>query len=292
MIGGVNRDELADFLRRARERLQPEEVGLPHGARRRTPGLRREEVAQLAGVSSDYVMRLEQRRSAQPSTQLLAALARALRLSGDERDHLFVLAGHRPPAGPRGGHVEPGLLHLLDSLVDTPAQVVDELGTLLAQNRMAETLFGEVCTVTGDRRNVVWRWFTEPAVRAPHPPEECQRLSRVHVADLRAALARRRQAGGRDAEGEALLARLRRDSPEFAALWEEHEVAVRRESRMRVHHPTVGLLELDSVVLRTTAEDQRLLLFTPAPGTGTAGRLGLLRVVGPEDFTHLDPSGR
>jgi transcriptional regulator with XRE-family HTH domain len=292
MIGGVNRDELAGFLRRARERLQPEEVGLPHGARRRTPGLRREEVAQLAGVSSDYVMRLEQRRSAQPSTQLLAALARALRLSGDERDHLFVLAGHRPPAGPRGGHVEPGLLHLLDSLVDTPAQVVDELGTLLAQNRMAETLFGEVCTVTGDRRNVVWRWFTEPAVRAPHPPEECQRLSRVHVADLRAALARRRQAGGRDAEGEALLARLRRDSPEFAALWEEHEVAVRRESRMRVHHPTVGLLELDSVVLRTTAEDQRLLLFTPAPGTGTAGRLGLLRVVGPEDFTHLDPSGR
>jgi transcriptional regulator with XRE-family HTH domain len=288
----VNRDELAGFLRRARERLQPEEVGLPHGARRRTPGLRREEVAQLAGVSSDYVMRLEQRRSAQPSTQLLAALARALRLSGDERDHLFVLAGHRPPAGPRGGHVEPGLLHLLDSLVDTPAQVVDELGTLLAQNRMAETLFGEVCTVTGDRRNVVWRWFTEPAVRAPHPPEECQRLSRVHVADLRAALARRRQAGGRDAEGEALLARLRRDSPEFAALWEEHEVAVRRESRMRVHHPTVGLLELDSVVLRTTAEDQRLLLFTPAPGTGTAGRLGLLRVVGPEDFTHLDPSGR
>jgi transcriptional regulator with XRE-family HTH domain len=292
MIGGVNRDELAGLLRRARERLQPEEVGLPHGARRRTPGLRREEVAQLAGVSSDYVMRLEQRRSAQPSTQLLAALARALRLSGDERDHLFVLAGHRPPAGPRGGHVEPGLLHLLDSLVDTPAQVVDELGTLLAQNRMAETLFGEVCTVTGDRRNVVWRWFTEPAVRAPHPPEECQRLSRVHVADLRAALARRRQAGGRDAEGEALLARLRRDSPEFAALWEEHEVAVRRESRMRVHHPTVGLLELDSVVLRTTAEDQRLLLFTPAPGTGTAGRLGLLRVVGPEDFTHLDPSGR
>ncbi|MFC5946888.1 helix-turn-helix transcriptional regulator [Pseudonocardia lutea] len=288
----MNRDELAGLLRRARERLQPEEVGLPHGARRRTPGLRREEVAQLAGVSSDYVMRLEQRRSAQPSTQLLAALARALRLSGDERDHLFVLAGHRPPAGPRGGHVEPGLLHLLDSLVDTPAQLVDELGTLLAQNRMAETLFGEVCTVTGDRRNVVWRWFTEPAVRAPHPPEECQRLSRVHVADLRAALARRRQAGGRDAEGEALLARLRRDSPEFAALWEEHEVAVRRESRMRVHHPTVGLLELDSVVLRTTAEDQRLLLFTPAPGTGTAGRLGLLRVVGPEDFTHLDPSGR
>ncbi|MEU7814887.1 helix-turn-helix domain-containing protein [Pseudonocardia sp. NPDC049154] len=285
----MHRTELADFLRRARERLSPEEVGLPRGVRRRTPGLRREEVAQLAGVSGDYVMRLEQRRSAQPSTQLLAALARALRLTKDERDHLFLLAGHRPPAGPRGGgHVEPGVLHLLDTLVDTPAQVVDEIGTLLAQNRMAETLFGEVCTVSGDRRNVVLRWFTDPAVRAPHPPEERERLSRVHVADLRAALARRRQ-GGRDREGEALVARLRRDSPEFAALWEEHEVAVRRESRMRVHHPAVGLLELDSVVLRTTAEDQHLLLFTPAPGTGTAGRLGLLRVVGPEQFT---PSAR
>jgi hypothetical protein len=127
-------------------------------------------------------------------------------------------------------------------------------------------------------------------VRAPHPPEERERLSRVHVADLRAALARRRQAAGRDPEGEALVAGLRSDSPEFAALWKEHEVAVRRETRMRVLHPAVGLLELDSVVLRTTAEDQRLLLFTPAPGTGTSGRLGLLRVVGPEQFAPLDRS--
>jgi transcriptional regulator with XRE-family HTH domain len=134
-------------------------------------------VAQVAGVSSDYVMRLEQRRSSQPSTQLLAALARALRLTKDERDHLFLLAGNRPPAGSRaGGHVEPGLLHLLGTLVDTPAQVVDELGTLLARNRMAETLFGEVCTVSGDGRNVVRRWFTDAAVRASHPPEERERL--------------------------------------------------------------------------------------------------------------------
>src|SRR5690349_13427458 len=104
----MNRRDLADFLRRSRERLRPRDVGLAEGPRRRTPGLRREEVSQLAGMSADYYMRLEQARSPQPSTQLLAALARALRLTADERDHLYVLAGHRPPAGPfAGAHVRP-----------------------------------------------------------------------------------------------------------------------------------------------------------------------------------------
>src|SRR5437667_10226976 len=105
----MNRRELADFLRRVRERLRPQEVGLPSGPRRRTPGLRREELSQLAGMSADYLMRLEQARSPQPSAQLLAALARALRLTEDERDHLYLLAGHRPPEGrPAGNHVRPG----------------------------------------------------------------------------------------------------------------------------------------------------------------------------------------
>jgi transcriptional regulator with XRE-family HTH domain len=283
----VNRTELAGFLRHVRERLRPSDVGLPEKGRtaRRTPGLRREEVATLAGVSTDYVMRLEQSRSTQPSEQVLAALARALRLSRDERDHLYVLAGVRPPAGPRGGgYVDPGVLHLLDSLRDTPAQVLDELGNLLAQNRMAEYLFGEVCTVDGEQRNVVWRWFTEPAVRSAHPPLEQDRLSRLHVADLRAELTRRRSDGA-DPVGDALRDRLRAASPEFAALWDEREVAVRRETRMRVQHPVVGPLELDGVVLRSAAEDQRVLLFTPAPGTGTADRLALMRVVGPSAFT-------
>lgn len=281
----VNRDELAEFLRHARERLLPQDVGLSTGVRRRTPGLRREEVAQLAGVSSDYVMRLEQRRSSQPSTQVLASLGRALRLTRDERDHLFVLAGHQPPAGPRaGGHIEPGILHLIHNLEDTPAQVLDDLGNLLAQNRMAEMLFGLVCTITGDRRNVVWRWFTDPQVRSAHSPEEQDRIGRSHVADLRAVLARRRQTTSSDPQAEALVARLRSASTEFCGLWDEHEVAVRRQSRMRVLHPQVGLLELDSIVLRGTTDDHRVLLFTPAPGTGTAGRLSLLRVVGAETF--------
>jgi transcriptional regulator with XRE-family HTH domain len=279
----MDRTELADFLRRSRERLRPHDVGLPDVGLRRTPGLRREELAQLAGVSADYCMRLEQRRSSQPSTQVLAALARALRLTEDERDHLYILAGYQPPAGPMAGqHVRPGLMHLLDELTGTPAQILTDLGELLAQNLLAQLVFGAVCTIRGSRRNVVWRWFTEPAVRAAHPENEREEQSRVHVADLRAAVARR---GPADPAATALVRELRAASPEFADLWELHEVAVRRRSRMRVQHPGVGILEFDSEILLTPAEDQHLLIFTPPPGGDTAEKLALLRVTGHQDLS-------
>ncbi|SNT55591.1 Helix-turn-helix domain-containing protein [Actinomadura meyerae] len=275
----MNRRDLADFLRRSRERLRPRDVGLAEGPRRRTPGLRREEVSQLAGMSADYYMRLEQARSPQPSAQLLGALARALRLTADERDHLYVLAGHRPPAGPfAGDHVRPGLLYLLDRLTETPAQILGDLGDLLAQNALAEALFGCVCTVKGSDRNIVWRWFTDPFVREAYPPEERDRYSRLHVADLRAAVARR----GSDEAARALVRRLREASGEFAELWDLHEVAVRRTSRMRVVHPQVGPIEFDAEVLLTPAEDQRLVAYTPPPGSSTPDALALLRVIGPE----------
>ncbi|MEV6523233.1 helix-turn-helix transcriptional regulator [Longispora sp. NPDC051575] len=277
----MDRPELADFLRRSRERLRPQEVGLSAGPRRRTPGLRREEVSLLAGMSADYYVRLEQARSTQPSTQLVAALARALRLDDDERDHLYLLTGHRPPAGrPAGEHVRPGLLHLLDQLTGSPAQILGDLGDLLAQNPMSEALFGTVCTVSPHGRNIVWRWFTDPLVRAAYPAEEHDHYSRLHVADLRAAAGRR----GNDAASATLVRRLRAASPEFAELWELHEVGVRRSSRMRVLHPTVGLIELDFEVLLTPSEDQRLLVFTAPPGTGNGALLELLRVVGREEF--------
>ncbi len=274
----MNRDELADFLRRSRARLRPSEVGLADGPRRRTPGLRREEVSRLADMSADYYMRLEQARSPQPSAQILASLARALRLTRDERDHLYLLAGQRPPAsGCAGDRVRPGLLHLLDQLKETPAQILGDLGDLLAQNAMAEALFGCVCTVDPPGRNIVWRWFTDPAQRAAHPPDEQDRYSRVHVADLRAAVTRR----SGDPAALDLVARLRTASAEFADLWELHEVAVRRDSRMRVIHPEIGLIELDCETLLTPADDQRLLVFTPPRGTRSAAHLELLRVVGP-----------
>ncbi|WP_344015866.1 helix-turn-helix transcriptional regulator [Pseudonocardia xinjiangensis] len=278
----MNRRELADFLRRRREALRPADVGLTAGSRRRTPGLRREEVAQLAGVSADYCMRLEQQRSSQPSTQVVAALARALRLTDDERDHLYVLAGHQAPTGRLAGdHVRPGLMHLLDALPATPAQILGDLGDLLAQNEMARYLFGEVCSEREESRNVVVRWFTDPRVRAAHPQDEHEYLSRVHVADLRAAVARR----GGDAGAAGLVRRLRAASAEFATLWDRHEVAVRRRSRMRVLHPQIGLIELDSETLLTPAEDQRVLVFTPPPGSDTAEKLSLLRVIGDQDLT-------
>jgi transcriptional regulator with XRE-family HTH domain len=285
MIAPMDRTELAHFLRRSRERLRPDEVGLPSGPRRRTPGLRREEVAMLAGMSTDYLMRLEQARSPQPSTQLLGALARALRLDDDERDHLYVLAGHRPPAGRLAGyHVRPGLLFLLDQLKTVPAQILSDLGDVLAQNAMAEALFGSVCAVrTHDHEqdhNIVWRWFNDPRLRAAYPADEHDYHSHMQVADLRAAVARR----GNDATATALVDRLRAGSAEFAALWDLHEVAVRRRSRFKVQHPTIGLIELDSETLLTPAEDQRLLMYTAPPGTPNTDYLELLRVVGHETF--------
>ncbi|MET3426832.1 hypothetical protein BJ973_006044 [Actinoplanes tereljensis] len=281
----MDRRDLADFIRRSRHRLRPQEVGLPAGPRRRTAGLRREEVAMLAGMSADYLMRLEQARSPQPSTQILQALAHALRLDQDERDHLYLLAGHRPPAGALAGrHVSPGLLHLLDKLTSVPAQVLSDLGDMLAQNSLAETLFGDICPVGPHDHeldhNIVWRWFHDPRLRAAFPADEHDEWSRRHVADLRAAVTRR----GSDPAATALVARLRASCPEFAEVWDRHEVAVRRTSRLRLQHPAVGPLEFDSEILATPADDQRLVLLTAVPGTSTSENLELLRVVGRESF--------
>lgn len=277
----IDREALADFLRRSRDRVRPQDAGLPVGPRRRTPGLRREEVAQLAGMSADYYIRLEQARGPQPSPEMLAALARALRLSDDERDHLHLLAGRRPPLGRPENHVSPGLLHLLDQMRGTPVQVLGDLGDVLAQNAMAEALLGGVCMVSEHGRNVVWRWFADPAQRAAYPPEEHDYYSRLHVADLRAAVGRR--AG--DPAATRLVERLLGLGEEFAALWELHEVSVRRASRMRVLHPLIGPVELDCQVLLAPEGDQRVVLYTSPVGSDTAERLALLKVVGTGQFT-------
>ncbi|MFF2555400.1 helix-turn-helix transcriptional regulator [Nocardia sp. NPDC058058] len=275
----MDRVKLAEFLRRSRERLRPEQVDLAAGSRRRTPGLRREELAQLAGVSADYVMRLEQGRSSQPSPQVLAALARALRLSEDERDHLYLLAGQRPPAAALAGdRVRPALLYLLDRLGDTPAQLITDLGDLLAQNALADALFGCVCEIAEPDRNIVWRWFTDPHMRALYPAADHEQLGRELVADLRAAAAHR----GHDHPSTALIERLEAASDEFATQWHRHEVAHRRGHRVRVLHPAVGPIEFDFEILHTRATDQLLRLFTPTPDSASIEALGRLRVEGPK----------
>jgi transcriptional regulator with XRE-family HTH domain len=276
----MERDQLADFLRRRREAIRPAEVGIADGPRRRTAGLRREEVAMLAGMSVDYVVRLEQGRSSQPSTQLLGALARALRLSDDERDHLFYLAGHQPPPVDDVARLaRAGLVRMLDLLGDTPAMVLSDLGEVLAQNRTSLLLTGSHTGFSGDRRYVVYRWFTDPAMRAVCPIEEQGHYSRQLVADLRATAGRR--AGDPLVAG--LVERLQAASADFRRLWDEHEVAVRRADRKTILHPRVGGLVMDCETLVTPDQRQQLLVLTPADAE-TRERLDLLRVLGIEEF--------
>ncbi|GAB3981869.1 helix-turn-helix transcriptional regulator [Actinoallomurus acanthiterrae] len=280
-MGPVQRDQLADFLRRRREAIRPAEVGIADGPRRRTAGLRREEVAMLAGMSVDYVVRLEQGRSSQPSTQLLGALARALRLSDDERDHLFHLAGHRPPPADGVARLaRAGLMRMLDLLGDTPAMVLSDLGEILAQNRAAALLTGDHTGLSGDRRYAVYRWFTDSAVRAVAPVEEQEYHARRLVADLRAATGRR----SGDPTIAGLIERLQAASADFRRLWAEHEVAVRRADRKTLLHPRVGRLLMDCETLVTPDQNQQLVVLTPADAE-TRERLELLRVLGIEDFS-------
>jgi transcriptional regulator with XRE-family HTH domain len=276
----MQRDQLADFLRRRREAIRPAEVGITDGPRRRTTGLRREEVAMLAGMSVDYVVRLEQGRSSQPSTQLLGALARALRLSDDERDHLFHLAGHQPP--PADGVAQlarAGLIRMLDLLGDTPAMVLSDLGETLAQNRASVLLAGDHTGFSGDRRYVAYRWFADPAARNVGLPEDQEHHSRRLVADLRAAVGRR----SRDPAVAELIDRLQAVSADFRRLWAEHEVAVRRADRKTFRHARVGHLLMDCETLVTPDQRQQLLVLTPADAE-TRERLELLRVLGSQEF--------
>ncbi|WP_406275265.1 helix-turn-helix transcriptional regulator [Actinacidiphila glaucinigra] len=280
----MNRAQLADFLRRSRARLAPSDVGLAVGSRRRTPGLRREEVAQLAGMSGDYYTRLEQARGPRPSRQILGSLARALRLTEDERDHLFHLAGEEPPRDARDaagtGHVRPGLLLVLDRLDDVPAQVVSDAGDVLAQNAMAAALVGDAASRPPRERNIVRRFFLDPAARRLFPPGDRPEHARRHVAHLRAVLAARPE----DARAAALVGELRCRSMEFATLWDQHEVAVRRADVKRFLHPVVGPLELECEVLLSAEQGQRLIVYTARPGSESYERLRLLRVVGLQDL--------
>ena len=176
----MDRARLADFLRTRREALQPEDVGLPRGRRRRTGGLRREEVAALSDMSIDYYSRLEQQRGPHPSEQMLASIARGLRLSLDERDHLFRLAGYATPHRVlRGDHVNPGMMRIFDRLEDTPAQVVNFLGETLKQTRLRSALLGDESVHTGLARSLHYRWFTDPATRLIHPEDDHPTHSRL-----------------------------------------------------------------------------------------------------------------
>jgi transcriptional regulator with XRE-family HTH domain len=277
----MDRAELAAFLRRRREELRPEDVGVPVGARRRAPGLRREEVASLAAMSTDYYTRLEQQRGPQPSEQMLAALARALRLSGDERDYLFLVAGRNAPSPQvTGTHVAPALQRVLDRLNDTPALILSNLGEILAQNRFAEALYGDSSRFTGLARSGIYRWFTDPGERLIYPEHDRDRQSRAQVANLRAAYA---AMGAKSRAGE-LVRVLRKESAEFAEIWDRHEVAKRFEDHKVLVHPQLGEIEVDCQALFTEDQSQMLLVLTAPPRTEAFDKLQLLGVLGTEKF--------
>ncbi|MEU9287674.1 helix-turn-helix transcriptional regulator [Streptomyces sp. NPDC048275] len=274
--------EFGEAVRRWRDRVAPEAAGLPAGGHRRAAGLRREELALLAGISVDYVTRLEQGRASHPSAQVVEALARALRLSGTERAHLFRLAGLAPP-GPETvpAYIPPSVQRLLDRLTGTPVAVYDAAWTLLTANPPYAALMGDPSGWRGCQRNGVWRHFLGPGTRARHTPESLRAFEAALVADLRAAVGRYPA----DQRLRRLVAELRTNSDRFAELWESGAVGHHEAARKTIDHPQAGPLSLDCDVLSVAGSDLRIMIYTAAPDTEDAERLALLTVLGTQTLT-------
>ena len=268
---------LGMFIRTRREALQPEDVGLVRGSRRRTAGLRREEVAELSDMSADYLARLERGSGPQPSEQMIGAIARGLRLSVDERDHLLLLAGHRAPVRPGAGdHVS-----LVSCASSTGSPIPRPKSWAHSERRWRKTrpaiaLFGDESHYAGLARSAAYRWFTDPTTRSLYPTEDHEHHGRVQVSQLRSALAR---LGPRSAAAE-LVERLEGLSPEFATLWGANEVGLRNSEEKRFLHPEVGELSLYCQMALDPDQMHTLLVFTATPGTPSADRVRLLNVVG------------
>jgi transcriptional regulator with XRE-family HTH domain len=266
----ARRREAGDFLRSRRERLTPADVGLPNGFRRRTPGLRREEVAMLADVGTTWYTWLEQGRDVRPSNELLSALAEALRLNPTERRHLFVLydrrASERSPPGPE--RVDEPLRRMLDSLIAQPAFVLGRRWDVLAWNRAAEVVYGPYGRLEGDERNMLHMVFADLDHRRLLVDWEA--VARSSLAMFRADCAR--CAG--DPDFERLVARLTRLSPEFARWWPRREVARPLAGQKRIDHPTAGrmLFEYSSLGVGDPP-DMKLIVFTPLEDESTIRKL-------------------
>jgi transcriptional regulator with XRE-family HTH domain len=273
--------ELGKALHAWRDRVSPAEVGLSGGRPaaggvRRAPGLRREELAQLAGLSVDYVVRLEQGRSSTPSVQVLTALARALRLSDAERNHLFVLAGQvEPSPGYISAYIPPGVQRLVDQLEGAPLSVCDAAWNLISWNSMWAALIGDPSELRGRERNMIWRHFASGSSRVVQTPEQAEHFRAAMVTDLRAATARYPN----DADLRSLIKELGETSDLFATLWEERPLAFHGSERKTVNHPDVGAITLDCDVLTAPGSDLRLVVYTAAPTSDSAEKLRLLSVI-------------
>lgn len=264
-----------------RDRLSPADAGLPRSTRRRAPGLRREELAQLAGLSVDYVLRLEQGRATSPSAQVVTAIARALQLSRAERDQLHVAAGLLPPRdGLVSKHVPPSVQRLAARLGDFPIAVFAADWTLVWWNTMWVALQGDPQELPESEWNLARAVFGTGPARAAVRPSYSETGEGVFeaavVADLRDAASRYPL----DEELAALVTDLRRDSADFGRLWPTVGMAQHVAERKTIRHPEVGDVTLDCDVLLVPGADLRVVTYTAAEGSADAGRLDLLRVVG------------
>jgi transcriptional regulator with XRE-family HTH domain len=279
--GERRRAELADFLRRRRESIRPEDVGLPNGGRRRTPGLRREEVAQLSGVGTTWYTWLEQGRDVRASLEVLESISGALKLTAAERTHLLLLGRGEdpPPCKSQAERVSPTLRRLIENLGPNPAYVLGRRWDYLAWNRAASAVIGDLDRVPRAQRNHVWLHFMDPERRERFP--DWARSSRLLVAKFRADSARHLG----DPEFEQLIHSLRQSSPEFCAQWKRHEVARSGEGRKWIQHPIVGPMVFEHAVFNPgEAPDQRLILYSPVPDHDTPAKLAqLMQDVQPMD---------
>jgi len=274
---------LGPTIRAWRDRLTPADAGLPAGRARRAAGLRREELADLAGVSVDYVVRLEQGRASTPSAQVVSSLARALRLSRQERDHLYRLAGLQPPAdGMISDHIPPGVQRVLTRIGETPVAVFAADWRLIWWNRSWAALLGDPSGIALEDRNLVRSRFHD----APGPARRLSALrivsenkeatDRAIVADLRRASAR--YPG--DPRLAALIRRTLDGNARFAALWHDGTVGAHTEDRKTIRHPDIGDITVDCDVLNDSDTDLKIVIYTAVPGSEDATKLDLALVAG------------
>jgi len=282
----MDKQELGAFLRSRRERLRPQDVGLPSGPRRRTPGLRREEVAVLAHISTEYYIRLEQGRAPRPSGDVLAGIAGALRLTDAESGHLHVLAGTAPSrTGLHRRDVRPSILALLQRLPQTAAFVTSAAFEVLAWNDLAAALMEDFAPLATRDRNLARRAFPgpRPADATLYGVSDAAEFRLSVVMQLHATLARYPT----DPEVIGLVDELRAADPDFTRLWERHDVQAPPMLTKTFRHPAVGDVTVDCDTLTLTDRDQHLVLFTAPPGSPGAEALALLNVLGAQAGNYV-----